>query len=264
MVPTSIGGHAGDLARFSPAIRFGWVTRIRRGRGLDGGAAAQWRCDVECTDGGDAPNCLVIGPRLPHVHTDEQPAFGLVGTFGANRLDPWFLPLVWGAATLEQIRANVALDVFQTVTFRVADDGSYFVEVPTPDGGAEKRLEISGPQALFLMLGGTRRLARAGTVDGSEAGDYVAIDAASSPTFVAWMQWVTAALNALLAVAQAGGGPIPNGQGNAALTPFVLTGPDGAPAGDTVPEVEGQGGEAPAAAQVVGRIVTGSSTVRGK
>lgn len=263
-----LDGHMADLARFFPFHRYGSVTAVDRARSVTGGEAFRWVATVECTDGMVLDRCLVVGRRVPRVHTAERPSFGLVGAFGANATDPWFIPSPWSAATLEELKAFLALDEFDSVSIRVRNDGAWIVDAPVPDSD-ERESRILVAENLVAMLGGSRRMARAG-VHGSEEpldvyGDAVAIDQITSPLFFAWAKWVTQALNALLTIAQDGGGPIPPGAGNPILTPYVAITPEGYPLGDEVPAIDGQGGGgAPDFPQVVGRIVTGSTNVRGK
>lgn len=290
MEPQSIGGHAGDLARFSPYPKKGKVIAVRQGQSIAGGVANQWVCDLDCTDGAFIPNAMVIGPRVPLVHTTERPSWGAVGFFGANLHEAFFCPATWTGEGANDIATHELLDLFTHFTFHIFQH-FYTIKVPAPAGTHEERLlEIHEPAApggiSFQMLGGTRRVARAGGVgDGADTrGDYVAIDVTSSPAFIGWIQAVTTALAgvqatlAALATGQAAlaaqtealrvwgltvAPPLPGPFPPAPVAPPAPPAPPALPL-DPVPDVEGSGNLPGAVAQVVGQIVSGSSTVRGR
>lgn len=251
MTPASLGGHDGDFARLAMFTRKAQVRDVRQGVGRVGGKAKQWLADLVDTDHNPIPGALVLGPRLPLIGS-----WGAVGFFGGNLHDPYFIGAPWTMEDQKDVETHVLLDRFGPMTFHLIEKGVYTIKKPAPHGGAQERL-FQVTLGSVEMMGGTRRLARAGGAGegGDERGDYVAVDAETSPSFVSWMVWVTQALQALVAAA---GNPVP------ALPPPPDLGGDGAPAADRVPETDGQGGEEPATAQVVGRIVTGSPIVRGR
>lgn len=292
MIPQSVGGHMGDDARVAILPRKAKVTKVRQGQSIAGGEAAQWVADLECTDGTTVPNAMILGPRVPLVHTEEVQSWGMVGFFGGNVLDPYFIPAPWTSEHQHDVESHVLLDRFGPMTFHLIPGGVYTIKIPAPPGEAQERLlQIVAPShpdgPSFQMLGGARRIARGGGVgDGADTrGDYVVIDATCAPAFIAWVEAVSAALNGIQATLQ---GLIAGQAALAAQTAAIaawgltvappLPGPfPPAPAApepppdapdlpvDPIPDVEGSGNlPAGGAVQIAGQIVTASSTVRGR
>lgn len=305
--------HTG-LGNIFAGIRWGKVVGVRRGesRGEGQGIATQWVADIEDHQAGGGliiQGATVAGPRLPRVHTDERPSFAVWGTFNGNIQTPWCMPCPWTSCFMHDIGTHELLDEYDTMTIHlwvspVTGNSFYTLKDPEKranegDGFANQRrfLQISwtpeGAPLAFEMLGGSRLMARAGTRDGGR-GDYVVIDADTSPNFVAWQTEITAAVNALAAQAAA----LATGQAalaaqTAALNAYaaalpaavaanIATGtpvppftasaaPVAPPAGpaavgppeDGVPEVDGLAPTPPAPFTTVGRIATGSPQTRG-
>jgi hypothetical protein len=263
--------------------RLARVVAVRSGQTRTGeGQATQWIADLEDIDSGALIiGALVEGDGRPLVHTKVRPSVGVYQALAGNAHKCTFRPWRWPSCSPEDIASHDLLAEYETITFHVfrsPSTGATFYTVKKPDlhraaqeePGAghvhqERYLQIvagkDGEPIAFEMLGGPRRMARAGNADDGGKGDFTQIDAETSPNFVAWMAWVTAALTAIAGVSQAEGGPIPPN----VIAPFPSLGGDGAPLGDPVPAVDGgEAGPAPVGASVVGAIVTGSTATRGR
>ena len=183
---------------------------------------AQWLVDVRLTTGANVEKAKVVGNRLPLVHDETHPSWGVIGYIGGNTHDPIFWPCPWTYESRAEIASHDMLDRHEVFTFHiesfrgdVSDDapqgtddafGVYTIRAPgnappnEDNGPATRYMQIvsakrrSGGFGKVQMLGGVRRLARGGATSGDPRGDYVAIDVTSSPAFIAWMQAVTAAL----------------------------------------------------------------------
>lgn len=232
--------------RLFMALRWAKVVAVRSGVGRAGGEAAQWLVDLEDVGtGGRVPDCRVIGPRRPLVHTKERPSFGVYGCFAGNLHDPWFMPSPNASITAPAMhRQHELLDEFGGVAVVVEDGGAWAVRSRPDDAPLLVADPAGGPDdaATVRMLGGAQRIARGPDAAGNPSGDYIAIDGVTSPGFVAWLLAADVLLRAL-----PGGGALPS----------LLPG-DGVPAKDDHAEAPAVG------VQVVGQVVTGSPFVKGK
>lgn len=270
MIP--VGMHEG---RGAVSLQWGEVVAVYR---EDSARGARWTCDVRVTTGAPVERCLIVGDRLPLVNQPNRPSWGVVGYIGSNAHDPVFWPCPWTSETDPEIVSHDKLDRHEFFTFHIENQrgevtpeapngtnadafGVYTIRAPgnappnEDNGPAHRYLQIvsrprsGGGSGKVQLMGGSRRMARA-QADGA-AGDYVAISASTSPNFAAWLAWAHGVLTA--AATDLGLPPFPGAVGG-----------DGAPAGDPVPAVDGgAAGEAPAGAQLVGAIITGSQVVTG-
>ena len=213
-------------------LQWGRVEAVRKGQGSAIGTAPQWRVDVLGAAGNRVESCLVMGDRVPLVHSDGRPSWGMVGFFGGNLYDAWFLPCPWLSAATDTVDAHERLDEYSGVAITIGDDGTYAIRGRPDDA---PRLEITPDGAeddspSFEILGGSVGMAR--------IGDSVTLTAHTSPAFFGWMAAVNAACGAL-------GQPGPSTAFAAMLDPIP-------------------GEEPPATQQIVGQIATASPWVKGK
>jgi len=277
-----------DAARLMLTMRLARVLRVKAGESrTPGKKASQWVVDLEDLDSGAVvEGALVVGARRPIVTSKTRPSIGVYTALAGNSAKCIFWPLVWPSCSKRDIASHDLLDEHETITVHIqrgakSGNTAYTIKKPDLDRSDDSEFEAgqvyqrdylqerylqiladkTGHGVSFEMLGGSRRMARAGTTGEGGKGDYVQIDAETSPVFAAWMAWVTNAITALSVVSQAGGGPIPPN----VIPPFPTLGPDGAPAGDPVPPVDGEApGAPPVGASVIGAIVTGSTSTRGR
>jgi hypothetical protein len=277
-----------DPARLMLTVRLARVLRVKAGEGRSPGQkASQWIVDLEDLDSGAiVVGALVVGSRRPIATSKTRASIGVYTALAGNSAKCVFWALTWPSCSKRDIASHDLLDEHETITFHIergarSGNTAYTIKKPDLDRSDDNEFEAGqvyqrdymqerylqiladkeGRGVSFEMLGGSRRMARAGTTDEGGKGDYVQIDAETSPNFAAWMTWVTSAITALSGVSQGGGGPIPP----AVIPPFPTLGPDGSPAGDPVPAVDGaEPGPPPVGASVVGAIVTGSTSTRGR
>ncbi len=224
------------LTRIDIAMHVGTVSRSRPGQNSNGVTAEWWTVDIVLSSGEAVLGATVVGPTLPLAGQKV-----MVGFFGGNRSKTgWAIPLDWfNAAGL--IGKEHVLDL-TAVEHHVTPGGRVVWESKAEERQAILELTpASGPDDLptAAISGGANNIAR--------VGDYTRVDASSSPSFVAWMGKVTAALNAIRTA--------PNGDAIPALVSAALGGGALAMPSDPVPETDGQ---EPAAGVAVGKVVTGS------
>lgn len=219
------------LGRLQLGIQFGRVTAVRRGEGTVRGDARQWIADIACAEGNDAKACLVVGDRVPLVHTEARPSWALVAYLAGNLYDPVCWPIPWMGAPEGDLPGHERLDEYGALGITIANDGTY--EIATrPDGDPRLRItpDGAGGEPTVEMLGGPTRMAR--------EGDFVRLTPATSPFFFAWAASVGTALTAL-------------GRGEVATAFAAMK-----------DAVAGEG--PPASQQAVAQIATGSDQVKGK
>lgn len=224
------------LTRVDIAQHFGTVTRSRPGQNSNGTEGEWWTVDVVLSNGEAVLGATVVGPTLPLTGQKV-----MVGWFGGNRSKTgWAIPLEWfkaaGLIGKEHVLDLSAVEHHVTPAGRVvweskAEERQAILEL-TPAGGPEDLPTVA-------ISGGGNNVTR--------VGDYTRVDATTSPSFVAWMVTVTAALNAIRTA--------PNGDAIPALVSTALGGGALAMPSDPVPETDGQ---EPAAGVAVGQVVTGS------
>lgn len=267
-----------DAARLMLTMRLAKVIRVKAGESrTSGGRASQWIVDLEDLDSGAlVPGALVVGARRPIVTSKTRPSIGVYTALAGNASKCIFWPLIWPACSKRDIASHDLLDEHETITVHIqrgakSGNTAYTIKKPDLDRSDDSEFEAGqvykrdylqerylqiiadkdGHGVSFEMLGGSRRMARAGTTGDGGKGDYVQIDAETSPNFTAWFL----ALQALYtAAAPALGLPLPGQPGGPPV-----------PAGDPVPAVDGEvPGAPPAGPSVVGAIVTGSTSTRGR
>lgn len=223
------------LTRIDIAQHIGAIFRSRPGQNSNGTAAEWWAVDITLSSGETVLGATVVGPTLPRVGQKV-----MVGWFGGNRSKTgWAIPLEWfnaaGLIGKEHVLDLSAVEHYVTPAGRVVweskGEGRQPILELTPAGVDDL------PTA--AISGGGNNIAR--------VGDYTRVDEETSPSFVAWMVKVTAALNAIRTA--------PNGDAIPALVSAALGGVALAMPSDPVPEVAGQ--EA-AVGVAVGLVATGS------
>jgi hypothetical protein len=270
--------------------RLARVTAVRRGETkLGDGVASQWLADLEDIDTGAlVVGALVEGDGMPLVHTKDRPSIGTYEALAGNSHKCVFRPWRWPSCSAADIANHDMLGEYETITFhlyRSPRTGQTFYTIKRPDmhraaqedPGAghvhqERYLQIvageSGEGLAFEMLGGSRRMARGGTAEAPGDGDYVRLDATTSPQLATSYAALVQLVGALVTTVQGLGGVLPPEA--LALLPALVTPVDGVPAvdgGDELPEEPGGGPEAPGsprALRIVGRITTSSASTRGR
>ena len=228
------------MYRVDIGTRFGTVINSRPGQTSNGKPAEWWAVDVVLAEGEYVPGLMVVGPTLPLINHRV-----VVGWFRGNRAHPgWAMHADWftafGLAGKELVQEHTALAHY--VTRGGAAVWEARPEANPGEGGAQV-LELTAAggrddHPTVKAAGGANRVAR--------VADYVAVDADSSPAFVAWMTKVTAALNAIRNA--------PNGDAIPALVSAALGGALALPS-DPVPAVDGSEATTGVA---VGQVATGS------